>query len=99
VPVCLGGDVGVYAQGDNAREIELMVEYGMAAPQVLIAATGGNARFFGVESRLGAVKPGLVADLVAVGGDPSHDVAAVPAVRLVMKGGIVVTAPSRQHVP
>jgi imidazolonepropionase-like amidohydrolase len=99
VPICMGGDVGVYAHGDNAREMELMVEYGMTAPQVLVAATGGNARIFGLESRLGEVRTGLLADLVAVAGDPSRDIKAVRAVRLVMKGGIVVTEPSRQHVP
>ncbi len=89
VPMCMGGDVGVYAHGDNAREMELMVEYGMPAPDVLVAATSGNARLFKVPDR-GAIKPGLLADLVAVGGDPTRDIAAVRAVRFVMKGGRIV---------
>jgi imidazolonepropionase-like amidohydrolase len=93
VPICMGGDVGVYAHGENAREMELMVAYGMRPADVLIAATSGNAKLFGLSERLGAVRPGLLADLVAVEGDPTRDMAAVRAVRLVMKGGAVVRAP------
>ncbi|HEY0411957.1 MAG TPA: amidohydrolase family protein [Allosphingosinicella sp.] len=87
VTMCMGGDVGVFAHGDNAREMELMVAYGMRPVDVLIAATSGNARIFGLDDRLGSIRPGLLADLVAVAGDPTRDVAAVRAVRLVMKGG------------
>jgi imidazolonepropionase-like amidohydrolase len=90
VPICMGGDVGVYAHGDNAREMELMVAYGMRPAAVLIAATGGNARLFGLESRLGTVRAGLLADLVAVSGDPTQDITAVRQVSFVMKGGEVV---------
>ncbi|HEX8062706.1 MAG TPA: amidohydrolase family protein [Allosphingosinicella sp.] len=90
VPICMGGDVGVYAHGDNAREMALMVAYGMRAADVLIAATSANARYFGVEDRIGAVKRGLLADLVAVEGDPTRDIAAIRRVRLVMKGGRIV---------
>jgi imidazolonepropionase-like amidohydrolase len=71
VPKCMGGDVGVYAHGDNAREMELMAAYGMRPADVLIAATSGNARLFRLSDRLGAIRPGLLADLVAVEGDPS----------------------------
>lgn len=91
VPICMGGDVGVYAHGTNAREMVLMAAAGMPAAEVLIAATSGNARWLRVGDRLGAVKPGMIADLVAVAGDPSRDIAAVRTVRFVMKnGGIVV---------
>jgi imidazolonepropionase-like amidohydrolase len=93
VPMCMGGDVGVYAHGENAREMELMVDYGMRAPEVLMAATSGNARLFGLSDRVGAIRPGLLADLVAVQGDPTRDIGAVRAVRLVIKGGAVVRAP------
>lgn len=90
VRMCMGGDVGVFAHGQNAREMELMVAGGMSPVQVLIAATWGNARWFGLDKRLGAVKPGLIADLVAVEGNPAADIAAVRRVALVMKGGVVV---------
>jgi imidazolonepropionase-like amidohydrolase len=92
-PLCMGGDVGVFAHGTNAREMEQMQAAGLSADQVLIAATSGNARFFRLADKLGSVKPGLLADLIAVSGDPTHDVAAVRQVILVMKGGAVVTAP------
>lgn len=90
VDICFGGDVGVYPHGDNVREAELMVEYGMTPMGVLRAATANNARLFGIADRVGAVRPGLLADLVAVEGDPSKEIAALRRVRLVMKGGAVV---------
>ncbi|MBW6522770.1 amidohydrolase family protein [Sphingomonas sp. RHCKR47] len=90
VPICMGGDVGVYAHGSNAREMVLMAAGGMTPAQVLIAATSGNARWMRMGDRLGAVKPGLLADLVAIAGDPTADIAAAKAVRLVMKNGAVV---------
>lgn len=93
VPICMGGDVGVYPHGENAREIERMVAAGMPAAQALIAATSGNARIFRLDATVGAVKPGLLADLIAVQGDPTSDVAAIRDVRLVMKGGAVVKGP------
>jgi imidazolonepropionase-like amidohydrolase len=90
VPICMGGDVGVYTHGDNAREMELMVEYGMTPAQVMIAATSANARFFHVDDRVGRITPGLLADLVAFDGDPTRDIGAVRKVRMVMKGGMEV---------
>jgi imidazolonepropionase-like amidohydrolase len=92
VAICMGGDVGVFAHGDNAREMELMAEQEMPAAQVLIAATSGNARAFHLDGKVGAVKAGLLADLIAVDGDPTQNVAAVRDVTLVIKGGIVVKA-------
>lgn len=87
--ICAGGDVGVFAHGDNVRELELMAAYGMPPLAVLQAVTSGNARVFGLADR-GRIAPGLLADLVAVRGDPTADPAALRRVELVMKGGVVV---------
>jgi imidazolonepropionase-like amidohydrolase len=92
VPICMGGDVGVFAHGQNWLEMEAMQHAGMPAAEVLVAATSGNARIFHLADR-GAIKPGLLADLVAVDGDPTRDVSAVEHVRLVMKGGQIVREP------
>ena len=89
VPICMGGDVGVFAHGENWREMVLMQQAGMAPLAVLTAATSGNAHILHLDDR-GSLKPGLLADIIAVEGDPTRDVAAVQAVRLVMKGGVVV---------
>lgn len=90
VPICMGGDVGVFAHGQNARELELMVAAGMSPAAALEAATWGNAKWLLLSDRLGAVKPGLLADLIAVEGNPAADIRAVRNVRMVMKGGKLV---------
>jgi imidazolonepropionase-like amidohydrolase len=89
VTICNGSDVGVFTHGNNALELELMVEYGMTPVQALKAATSVNARIMHRENDLGRVAPGLFADLVAVQGDPTQSIAALRAVRFVMKGGAV----------
>ncbi len=93
VTFVMGGDVGVFAHGDNAREMELLVqEYGFTPLEVLRQATSGNADVFRLADR-GRVRPGLLADLVALGGDPTTSVAPLRQVRLVMKGGVLYKEP------
>jgi imidazolonepropionase-like amidohydrolase len=87
VPICFGGDVGVFRHGDNVRELELMVEYGMTPLAALRAATSGNARLFHLEDLLGRIAPGMLADLVAVDGDPTRDITALRRVRAVFASG------------
>jgi imidazolonepropionase-like amidohydrolase len=89
VTICSGSDVGAYPHGDNARELELLVEYGMTPVQALQAATAINAKVFHLDDR-GVIAPGRLADVVAVDGDPSLDIDALHRVRLVMKGGEIV---------
>ncbi|HYJ38203.1 MAG TPA: amidohydrolase family protein, partial [Chitinophagaceae bacterium] len=87
VTICMGGDVGVYAHGDNAREMELMVEYGMKPIDVLRSTTSINADVFGFGNTIGRIKKGLSADIIAVEGDPSVDIKNIRKVRVVMKDG------------
>lgn len=93
VTICMGGDVGVYTHGDNARELELMVEYGMKPLDVLKSATSVNADVFGFADKIGRIKKGLLADLIAVKGDPSIEIKHSRNIVLVMKDGKIITSP------
>jgi imidazolonepropionase-like amidohydrolase len=93
VKMCFGGDVGVYAHGDNVRELELMVDYGMTPAAALVAATSGNASYFRQGDRIGRVKAGLFADLIAVQGDPAGDLKPLRRVQFVMKNGQIYKEP------
>jgi imidazolonepropionase-like amidohydrolase len=93
VTFAMGGDVGVFAHGDNAREMELLVhEYGFTPLEVLRQATSGNAAIFHLADR-GTIRAGQLADLVALEGDPTKDVGALRQVRFVMKGGVIFRSP------
>lgn len=90
VKIASGSDVGVFAHGDNARELELMVAYGMPALDALRAATSVDADVLRMGTQIGRIAPNLLADLIAVQGDPSESISAIRNVSMVMKGGRVV---------
>ncbi len=88
VVIVFGGDVGVFTHGQNYREMELLVDYGMKPMAVLTSATSQNARMFHL-NKLGNLKKGYWADIIAVKGDPLQDISRMKDVVFVMKDGIV----------
>jgi imidazolonepropionase-like amidohydrolase len=93
VTICMGGDVGVFPHGDNAREMEAMVEYGMKPMDVLRSATSVNADVFGYADKIGRIKKGLFADIIAVGGDPANDIHNIRKNIFIMKNGTIYREP------
>ncbi|HUI83403.1 MAG TPA: amidohydrolase family protein [Candidatus Binatia bacterium] len=89
VPMAVGSDVGPFPHGTQAREFELMVQYGMAPLAVLQADLINGARLLGWEGQIGALMPGYFADVIAVPGDPTKDISVLTRVSFVMKGGTV----------
>ena len=88
VQIVFGGDVGVFPHGENYREMELMVDYGMKSLDVLISATSNNAKMFHL-NQLGNLKKGFLADIIAVEGNPTKDISVMKNVSFVMKDGVV----------
>jgi imidazolonepropionase-like amidohydrolase len=93
VTIVNGSDVGVFPHGTEALELQMMVEFGMMPTAALNAATATAARVLHMEKEIGRVQPGLLADLIAVGGDPTKDIGTVRNVTIVMKNGVLVKAP------
>jgi imidazolonepropionase-like amidohydrolase len=89
VPVAVGSDVGPFPHGTQAREFELMVKYGMTPLAALQAGTVNGAKLLGWQDRIGALKPGYFADVIAVPGNPLTDISVLGKVSFVMKGGAV----------
>jgi imidazolonepropionase-like amidohydrolase len=93
IPFAVGSDVGPFAHGTQARELVLMVKYGMTPLAVLQADMLNGAKLLGWKGQVGELKPGYFADIVAVQGEPLRDISAVERVAFVMKGGVIVRAP------
>ena len=93
VTICNGADSGPLAHGDNAKEVEGLVANGLTPLQALRAATVNDAKMLHWDDRIGTVKQGLFADLIAVPGDPTKDINALSSVSFVMKGGTVYKQP------
>ncbi len=89
IPFAVGSDVGPFPHGTQARELELMVRYGMTPLAVLQADLLNGARLLGWAGQIGELKPGYYADIIAVPGNPLEDIAVVEHVSFVMKGGLI----------
>ncbi len=93
VTIANGSDVGVFAHGDNAREVEMLVDYGMSPTDALRAATSVDASVLRMADQIGKIEPGLKADIIAVSGDPTKEIAAIRHVVFVMKNGKIYLRP------
>jgi len=96
VKICAGGDVGVYAHGDNVREQEMMITYGMSHLDVLRSSTSINADVFGISHLVGRIKSGLLADLIVINGDPRENISNLRNIKLVMKEGEIIVLKDKE---
>jgi len=98
VPVAFGSDAGVGDHGASAREFDLLVEWGGLSPLAAITTAQSNAaKLLGWEDRVGVLKGGLYADVIAVPGDPTKDIKAMHQPAFVMKGGVVYLGTGAAH--
>jgi imidazolonepropionase-like amidohydrolase len=93
VTIVNGSDIGAFSHGEGARELELMVDFGLTPPDALRAATSVAARVLKLDERIGTIKPGLRADLIAVAGDPTREIGSIRRIQLVMKDGVLHRQP------
>ena len=96
VPMAVGSDVGPFPHGTQAREFELMVQYGMTPTAVLQADLLNGAKLLGWEGQIGVLKPGYFADVIAVPGDPTKDISVLKRVTFVMKSGVLYRTPQNR---
>ena len=95
MPIVFGTDAAVFPHGWNARQFPIMVARGMTPMEAIQSATSLAAHYMGWSDRVGALKPGLKGDLVAVPGDPLQDITRLQKVDVVLKGGLAFKIPAR----
>jgi imidazolonepropionase-like amidohydrolase len=93
VPIVYGTDACIYPHGLNARQFPIMVGRGMTPMEAIQSATSVAAKVMGWSDRVGSVVPGKYGDVIAVAGDPLHDIRRLQEVAVVVKGGVVVREP------
>ena len=90
VPITYGTDAAVYPHGDNAKQFSIMVRHGMSPMQAIKSATSIAAKYIGWEDRVGSIRQGLFADIIAIKGDPLMDITLLQDVQVVVKGGEII---------
>ena len=99
VKIAFGTDAGMLPHGENAKQFRDYIAWGMPPMEAIVTATRNAADLLGWGDRVGTIKPGLYADLIAVGGNPLEDMTELERVTFVMKGGVVVERPAASSHP